>query len=81
MSVQISPVWYQLRGAESTSIDGDVLLTGGHDVDQDWIGRVRTPGVVQDQQQQQQVLIGVLLLVVNILSTITSYCYTDGIMY
>lgn len=41
--LQISPVWYQLKGDSSTTHDGSVTLTGGHDVDQKWIARLREP--------------------------------------
>lgn len=36
----ISPVWYQLRMDEA---DGSFKLTGGHDVDQSWIAKLREP--------------------------------------
>jgi len=39
-SLQISPVWYQLRMDEA---DGSFKLTGGHDVDQSWIAKLREP--------------------------------------
>jgi hypothetical protein len=39
LPVQISPVWYQLRANEG----GGFKLTGGHDVDQGWIARLREP--------------------------------------
>ncbi len=34
----ISPVWYQLRVQE-----GAPYLTGGHDVDAEWMGALRAP--------------------------------------
>ena len=34
----ISPVWYQLKLE-----DGAPLLTGGHDLDADWMRDLRTP--------------------------------------
>jgi hypothetical protein len=46
LHVQISPVWYQVRAGESGS---GFQLTGGHDVDQGWIARLREP-VVQEGQ-------------------------------
>ena len=33
-------VWYQVREE-----DGKVRLTGGHDVDQEWLAELRTPAV------------------------------------
>ena len=33
-------VWYQVREE-----DGNVRLTGGHDVDQEWLAELRTPAV------------------------------------
>eukprot|EP00775_Hariotina_reticulata_P004211 gene4211-4460_t len=38
----ISPVWYQLKAASEGS-GASFQLTGGHDVDQQWISRLRTP--------------------------------------
>eukprot|EP00878_Enallax_costatus_P041953 GHUV01048889.1.p1 GENE.GHUV01048889.1~~GHUV01048889.1.p1 ORF type:complete len:245 (+),score=75.23 GHUV01048889.1:283-1017(+) len=39
----ISPVWYQLKGDSATLTSGSVKLTGGHDVDQKWIAKLREP--------------------------------------
>jgi hypothetical protein len=39
-ALQISPVWYQLRAKEGGS---GFKLTGGHDVDQGWIAKLREP--------------------------------------
>eukprot|EP00879_Flechtneria_rotunda_P014230 GHRR01014867.1.p1 GENE.GHRR01014867.1~~GHRR01014867.1.p1 ORF type:complete len:210 (+),score=52.45 GHRR01014867.1:181-810(+) len=36
----ISPVWYQLRPGDK---EGSFQLSGGHDVDQKWISRLRQP--------------------------------------
>lgn len=49
MCLQISPVWYQLRAAESGS---GFRITGGHDVDQGWIAKLREPVDQQEGQQQ-----------------------------
>jgi len=37
----VSPVWYQIRGEGDND---ELVLTGGHDVDSDWIDRVRAVG-------------------------------------
>ena len=37
---QISPVWYQIRADEAGA---GFKLTGGHDVDQGWIAKLREP--------------------------------------
>lgn len=39
-ALQISPVWYQLRAEEGGN---GFKLTGGHDVDQGWIAKLREP--------------------------------------
>jgi chitinase domain-containing protein 1 len=45
----ISPVWYQIRASEEGGAGGGgggklLVLTGGHDVDGEWIARVRAAG-------------------------------------
>ena len=47
----LSPVWYQIRRSKE---DQKIVLTGGHDVDQEWISIVRSNSVYEKTDNDEE---------------------------